>query len=101
MDLSLKNQIKDFSRENFENTDIEEIKEEIKKIINKIEQACQNKDFKEINSLKNRFWPLNEAWNKKSNDVWKELDKVYEFQRQSMSQEQRQEFDKNYGWIKQ
>jgi hypothetical protein len=92
---------KDFSRENFENTDIEEIKEEIKKIINKIEQACQNKDFKEINSLKNRFWPLNEAWNKKSNDVWKELDKVYEFQRQSMSQEQRQEFDKNYGWIKQ
>ena len=89
-----------FSPKSFENMGFDGFEGEIKKIIDEIKQSCDNKGFNSIMNKKNKLWPLNEAWNQKSNDVWKELDKVFQSQVESMTQEQRQEFDKNYGWVK-
>ncbi len=89
------------SSKSFENLDSAGFEREAKKIIDEIKQSCNNKDFNSIISAKGKFWPLNDAWNQKSNDVWKELDKTFQSQTESMTQEQRQEFDQNYGWIKQ
>ncbi len=91
----------DLSAESFKNMDSAGLENEIKKVIDEIKQSCDNKNFNSIMNAKAKLWPLNEAWNQKSNDVWKELDKTYQSQRDSMTQEQRAEFDQNYGWIKQ
>ncbi len=90
-----------FSSKNFENMDSAGFEGEVRRIINEIKQSCDSEDFNSIISAKSKLWPLNEAWNQKSNDVWKELDKTFQSQTESMTQEQRQEFDQNYGWIKQ
>jgi len=89
------------SPDKYQNMGVGEFEAEVKSIIDKIKQSCGNKDFDSIINAKSELWPLNDAWSQKSNDVWKELDKIYESQRKSMTQEQRQEFDQNYGWIKQ
>ncbi len=89
------------SPKSFENLDSAGFEGEVKRIINEIKESCDNKDFNSIVSAKSKLWPLNDAWNQKSNDVWKELDKTFQSQTESMTQEQRQEFDQNYGWIKQ
>src|SRR3990167_3723169 len=89
------------SPENFQNMNSAEFEEEIRKTIDGIKQSCDNKDFSAVMNAKNKLWLLNEAWNQKSNNVWEEVDKTFKSQVESMTQEQRQEFDQNYGWIKQ
>ncbi len=89
------------SKEMFKDMDFAGFEGEVKRIVDEIKQSCDNKDFNSIMNSKNKLWPLNEAWSQKSNDVYKELDKTFQSQRDSMTQEQRQEFDQNYGWIKQ
>ncbi len=89
------------SPKTFENLDFASFEEEIRKMIDEIKQSCNNKDFNSIINAKSKFWSLNDAWNQKSNDVWKEIEKTFQSQTESMTQEQRQEFDQNYGWIKQ
>jgi len=64
-------------------------------------RAIEKKEWPEFNRIKSRIWSLNEAWNRKSNDVWKEIDAVYEEERKSMSEEERRKFEENYGWLKQ
>ncbi len=89
------------SPESFKNMDSAGFESEIKRIIDEIKQSCDNKDFNSIMNAKNTLWPLNDAWSQKSNDVWKELNKTFQSQTESMAQEERQKFDQNYGWIKQ
>ncbi len=89
------------SPKSFENMDSAGFESEVKRIVDEIKQSCNNRDFDSIINAKSKLWPLNEAWSQKSNDVWKEVDKTFQSQTESMSQEQRQIFDQNYGWIKQ
>ncbi len=89
------------SSENFKSMNSADIEREIGKVIDGIKQSCANGDFNSIMSSKNKLWSLNDAWNQKSNDVWKEVDQTFKSQTGSMTQEQRQQFDQNYGWIKQ
>lgn len=89
------------SPENFRNMNSVAFEGEVRGIINGMKQSCDNRDFNSIMNAKNKLQPLNEAWNQKSNDVWKEIDESFRSQVESMTQEQRQEFDQNYGWIKQ
>ncbi|MEK6927469.1 MAG: hypothetical protein AABX11_03475 [Nanoarchaeota archaeon] len=89
------------SPKSFENMDILAIESEIRNIIGELKQSCDQGDSTPISSARSKLQALNEALNQKSNDVWKELDKIYKSQTESMTQEQRQQFDQNYGWIKQ
>ena len=92
--------MKEQPSENSGNKDSSQYQQEISEVIDEIKQACNNKDFNSIMKVKSKLWSLNEAWNQKSNDVWKDLDKEFNSRTQSMSQEERQKFDQNYGWIK-
>jgi hypothetical protein len=94
-------QMNQVSPKSFENLDSAGFEGEVKRIISEMKQSCDNKDFNSIMNAKSKLWPLNDAWNQKSNDVWKELDQTFKSQTESMTPEQRQEFDQNYGWIKQ
>ena len=89
------------SAKSFENLDFAGFEEEVKIIIDEIKHSCDNKDFNSVVNAKGKLWPLNDAWSQKSNDVWKELDKTFQSQMEFMTQEERQKFDQNYGWIKQ
>lgn len=75
-------------------------KKEIINVLDEIKQALNANDFSKAVSLKTELWKLNEAWNQKSNDVWKEIGSIFESKRQSMTPEQQQEYSKNYGWIR-
>ncbi|MBU1160154.1 hypothetical protein KKD04_03175, partial [Patescibacteria group bacterium] len=89
------------SPKNFEDMNVAEFEGEVRKIIDEMKQSCDSGNFNAIMSAKNKLWPLNEAWNQKSNNVWKEVDETFKSQTDSMTPEQRREFDQNYGWIKQ
>ncbi len=73
---------------------------EISDTLQNIKQSVEQGNYDTIYSGNNKLNALNEAWNQKSNDVWKEVDKIYEEKRKSLSQEQEQEYHKNYGWIR-
>ncbi len=71
-------QTETFPQEIFKDKDDAYFKEEIIKIINEVKRLCAEEDFAAIMFLKNKLWPLNEAWNQKSNDVWKDVDKEFQ-----------------------
>jgi hypothetical protein len=79
---------------------LSELETQMTNKIQEIKQSCENKDFKTLVSKTNEIWPINDALNQKSNDVWKELDKTYNAKMEAMSPEERQKFDQSYGWIK-
>ena len=88
-------------REEFKNKDDEFYKSEIVNLLYLYKKAADEKNWKEANSIKQKLWMINEAWNQKANDVWKELDEKYKDKFQLMSQQEQEEFNRNYGWIKQ
>jgi hypothetical protein len=88
------------SPENYKNMDIKELENEITGIRDELKQMCESKNFGGIISKGNEIWPLSDALNQKSNDVWKELDKTYQDKVNAMSPEERYKFDQSYGWIK-
>src|SRR3989344_2099825 len=69
-------------------------------LLEEYKEAANKKEWGRVNSLNSRMWALSDAWNQKSNDVWKEMDVSFETKREGMSEEERREFDENYGWIK-
>ena len=75
-----KGEINMLSPKSFENMDFASFEGEIREIIDEIKQSCENKDFNAVMSAKNKLWPLNDAWNQKSNDVWKEIEQKNDVQ---------------------
>ena len=88
------------SPEQYKNLNSEDFKKEISSIINEIKTNAQSGDYNKAMSLQGRLQALNEAWNQKSNDVWKDVDRKYDEKKKSMSQQEMEEFNKNYGWIR-
>ena len=87
----------EFRKENLPaNLEDSEYQDRIREIVSNIKLALDNKDFEKANSEKAKLFSINEAWNQKSNDVWKEADKL--FQKTSDSEESRQD---PYYWVKQ
>jgi hypothetical protein len=93
-------EIKSQPSESSKDMETSQYQEQISQLVDEIRQSCNNKEFQAIMNARSKIWSLNEAWNQKSNDVWKDLDQIYNAKRESMTQEQRQKFDQNYGWIK-
>ncbi|MCK4997816.1 hypothetical protein KAS08_05945 [Candidatus Pacearchaeota archaeon] len=86
--------------ENFKRLSVEEIKREIKKLIVDMKVALKQEDFESAMGLAYRFRLLNDVWNEKANNVWEEIDEEFDFREELMSDEERQEWHDNYGWIK-
>lgn len=98
-DWSKDNRDEDF-RKKFEGWAPEEIKKEIENVVGEIEVSLDSEDFDEAFILSDKLRALNDVWNEKANNVWEEIDKEYAFREDLMSEEERQEFHENYGWIK-
>ncbi len=78
----------------------DEFKSEIAGLLDDYKKAAVEGDFKKMMKLKQMFWVLNDAWNKKSNDVWKEVDAKFVSKQQTLQGKELEEYYRNYGWIK-
>jgi len=81
-------------------TDLE-FRTEIKKIIEEMKQKIESGDFNKALQISRTLNMLNNAWSENSNNVWDTVKEESESKIKSMSEEERHEFDQNYGWIKQ
>ncbi len=63
--------------DDYKNLDFSGFEAETIRLVDEIKKSLEQKNFEAVSSLKARLWPLNDAWNKKSNDVWKEADEKY------------------------
>ena len=84
----------------YRNLEFSEFESKIREAIEEYISAIDEKDWGKANQINQRLWALNDAWGQKSNDVWKEIEKDFEDKRQSMTQEQQNEYYSNYGWLK-
>jgi hypothetical protein len=95
---------KEMSPEQFNHMNSEDFKREIKNLLEEYKKAVDNKQFKKLSEIKQEIWMLNEAWNRRANDVWEQVkgDK-------DMTEEERIELKKSieklmqedpYYWIK-
>jgi len=96
----------DISPDIFMDLDFNGFKVLTEELLNKYIQAVENKNFDELSSIKAEIWALNNAWNKKANDVWEE---AYGKKGEDMTEEERiaakklhQELEQEdpYYWIK-
>lgn len=90
----------DFSSEEYKNLAFGDFESKIKEAIEEYKNALEEKDFKQANRINQKIWALSDAWNQKSNDVWREIEPIFEAKRQAMNQEQQNEYYSNYGWVK-
>ena len=88
------------SPEKFEGMGNDEFESEITMLLDDYKKVAGEGDFKRMQGLKQMFWMLNDAWNKKSNDVWKEVDKKFVSKQQTLQGKELEEYYQNYGWIK-
>jgi len=90
-----------FSPKDFMNMESSSIEEEITNLLKEIRQCFEQGKTSECLSKNQKINALNNAWNEKSNNVWPEVEKEYELKRETLSEEEMQKFNENYGWIKQ
>ena len=94
------NKFEESSKEKYKQMNSEEFKSEIKKTIEEMKTLIQKGEYGKAQELNGQLQMINEAWTEKSNDVWKDLDKEFNSKRESMTEEERKQFDQSYGWIK-
>lgn len=87
-------------QESYENNDDTYFRAEIKGIFDEIKRLMEKGDFSSALALKSKIWELNEAWNKQGNDVWRDVEEIFNKKREAMSEAEMQKFNEDYGWIK-
>ena len=90
----------DSSPDEYRNLEFSDFEEKIRDSIEEYKNALESKDWKGASKINQKIWALSDAWNQKSNDVWQEIEPIFEAKRQAMNQEQQNEYYSNYGWIK-
>ncbi|MEK6875134.1 MAG: hypothetical protein AABX30_00435, partial [Nanoarchaeota archaeon] len=63
------------SPEQYKNKGVEYYKSEITSLLDNYKQAAEQQNWKETNIINQKLMMINEAWNQKSNEVWKEIEK--------------------------
>ncbi len=81
------------SPEEFKERDSEYFKQEFARIIDEMKKGLEQGDYKQFVSYQSRMQALNEAWNRKSNEVWQQVDKMFEEEMKSIREEQKGGFD--------
>ncbi len=91
----------EISKEIFKGKSDEEFKSEAINLISEIQKFLETGDYASAVRTSHKFQALNNAWNEKSNNLWEEVNKEFQLKVDSMSEEERSQFDQNFGWIKQ
>ncbi|MFH1237895.1 MAG: hypothetical protein V1491_00450 [archaeon] len=88
--------VKDMGQESkmkYKNMDSEEIKSEVKKMVDEIRGFLEKGDYSSAVSYKNKLWMLNDAWNEKSNNIWEDVQKQMEPKRKVLENNKEQNRD--------
>ncbi|MFH1918025.1 MAG: hypothetical protein ABIJ14_02920 [Nanoarchaeota archaeon] len=88
------------SRERFKQMTSEEFKAETTELIEDIIIFLEQKKMEAAFDSSSKLMTLTESWNEVSNNVWEEVDKEFRQGEDSMTEEERQKLNENYGWIK-
>ena len=86
--------------ENFKKMDFSQFESSFRNEVEKLRELLEKGDLEGALSLKGNINVMNQAWNEKANDVWKEIEKIFEEKRKLMSEKEMEEFNRNYGWLK-
>jgi hypothetical protein len=87
-------------KKEFENKDSEYFETETAKLIESMKNSLQQGDLSSAMKESQRLNVLTNAWNEKSNNVWKQAEELIKVDDKSMTDKEREEFNKNYGWLK-
>ncbi|MFH0711636.1 MAG: hypothetical protein V1889_00760 [archaeon] len=68
------------SFDRFKDKDVEYYESEIIRLLDSYKNAAEEQNWKEANNIKQKIWAINEAWNQKANDVWKEIEQQSDVQ---------------------
>ena len=71
------------SPDQYKNKDVEYYKSEIISLLDSYKKAAEEQNWKETNTINMKIQAINEAWNQKSNDVWKEIDEKFQINNQN------------------
>ncbi len=88
------------SKEKFKNMEWEEIEIEASNLVGEMISSFEKGDYDSAMSYSRKLQSLNEGWNEKSNDLWRQVEEEFKTEEQSMTEQERQVFNENYGWIK-
>ncbi len=66
------------SPDQYKDKDVEYYKSEIISLLDNYKQAAEQQNWKELNIINMKIQAINEAWNQKANDVWKEIEQKFQ-----------------------
>ena len=89
-----------FDRRKYENLELYEYSSKAREIIEEMKRLLSEGNYRESQKLSFELQTLNEAWNEKANNIWEEPDKTYQDKRNEMTPEEEEEFNRNFGWIR-
>ncbi|MEK6848122.1 MAG: hypothetical protein AABX65_00630 [Nanoarchaeota archaeon] len=87
-------------REKYKGMTSESFKTEVKTVIENIKSSLEKNDIESAYRGINQLNIINEAWNEKSNNVWEEVNKNFVSKQQTLQGKELEDFNRNYGWIK-
>ena len=68
------------SPDQYKNKDVEYYKSEIISLLDSYKKAAEQQNWKELNIINMKLRAINEAWNQKSNEVWKDIEQKTDVQ---------------------
>jgi len=68
------------SPDQYKNKDVEYYKSEIISLLDSYKKAAEQQNWKELNIINMKLQAINEAWNQKANDVWKDVEQKNDVQ---------------------
>jgi len=89
-----------YSKEKYKSMSSEDFQSGISGVLDQIKESLDEGDYNSAFSSINELKMLNNAWNEKGNNIWEGLNEIYRLEEQSMTNEERQKMNENYGWIK-
>ncbi|MDP3026805.1 MAG: hypothetical protein Q8N63_03785 [Nanoarchaeota archaeon] len=81
------------SPDQYKNKDVEYYKSEIISLLDNYKQAAEQQNWKELNTINMKIQAINEAWNQKSNEVWKDIEQKNDVQGRTVVEDKVSEID--------
>jgi len=81
------------SPDQFKDKEVEYYKSEIISLLDSYKQSAEQQNWKETNTIKMKIQAINEAWNQKANDVWKDIEQKSDVQGRTVVEDKVSERD--------
>jgi len=85
---------------NYGDFSVEEFKGETKELLSELKSFLESGNIEGAFEISNDLRRVSEEWNKISNVVWEEVEESFDDDFESMTDEEKFEFDQDFGWVK-